>query len=428
MIEKALKYIKSLKIKDYELFFMDNNSLSILISKNKVDFVSQGKISGLGVRVFINGKLGFSSTTDNYKRCIDTAIKVAKLSEKDNKFKSFLREKGKGNLKAYSKKLLNLEIDEAKDYVKNYISLVKDTNPKVNISEGSYNKGVSNISIINSEGLNISILKASNSSSVEMIVNNDINVAVGRHEINPLDYNLGKDDIKRLLNLRNRQHIETKDMELILHPEALADIMNNTFEFAIDGENVNMKKSILHNKLGSVVFDKKINIIDDGITTGLINTTPYDNEGKVTKKNVLVKNGILKSFLYDSYNAYYIKKKSTGNCSRGFTTTPSIAPNNIVINKGSSKDIIKEVKEGIYVRSLIGTHTMDSTTGDFSLGVMEGHYIKKGEIKNAVKDCMIAGNFFKLMKDIKAMENKIEHSEGYYMPKILFNKIKVIGK
>ena len=428
MIEKALKYIKSLKIKDYELFFMDNNSLSILISKNKVDFVSQGKISGLGVRVFINGKLGFSSTTDNYKRCIDTAIKVAKLSEKDNKFKSFLREKGKSNLKAYSKKLLNLEIDEAKDYVKNYISLVKDTNPKVNISEGSYNKGVSNISIINSEGLNISILKASNSSSVEMIVNNDINVAVGRHEINPLDYNLGKDDIKRLLNLRNRQHIETKDMELILHPEALADIMNNTFEFAIDGENVNMKKSILHNKLGSVVFDKKINIIDDGITTGLINTTPYDNEGKVTKKNVLVKNGILKSFLYDSYNAYYIKKKSTGNCSRGFSTTPSIAPNNIVINKGSSKDIIKEVKEGIYVRSLIGTHTMDSTTGDFSLGVMEGHYIKKGEIKNAVKDCMIAGNFFKLMKDIKAMENKIEHSEGYYMPKILFNKIKVIGK
>jgi|SRR3989344_626990 len=429
MIKEVLSYIKFLKIKDYEIYYTDYDSLSLTINRNKIDFVSEGKVSGLGIRLFIDGKLGFSSTTNikNYKNCIDTAIKIARLSEKNKKFKSFMKEKGKSNIKAFDKRLLNFDIENAKEYVNNYISLIKNSNEKINISEGSYTKGISNIRIINSEGIDVNFLKASNAADAEIVMDN-INIVSAQHETHPLDYKIGKEDVKRLLNLRNKKHVETKDMELLLHPEALTDIMNNSFEFSIDGENVNQKKSILYNKLNQSVFDKKLTIVDDGTTKGLLNTTPYDDEGKVTKNNIIVKKGILKNFLYDSYNGYLVGKKSTGNCSRSFNSMPNISPNNIIMEKGKSKDILSEVKEGLYVRSLIGTHTMDTTTGDFSLGVMEGHYIKNGEIKNAVIDCMIAGNFFKLMKDIKAMNNKLEHSSGYYVPKILFNKIKVIGK
>ncbi len=131
--------------------------------------------------------------------------------------------------------------------------------------------------------------------------------------------------------------------------------------------------------------------------------------------------------MYDSYNAYYVKKKSTSNCVRGYNSTPSICISNLIINKGNSKDIFKEIKEGVFIRNLIGAHTMDATTGDFSLGIAEGHYVKNGEIE-PIKDAMIAGNFFKLMKDIKVMSNKLEHNAGYYSPMVLFNDIKVIGK
>ena len=72
---------------------------------------------------------------------------------------------------------------------------------------------------------------------------------------------------------------------------------------------------------------------------------------------------------------------------------------------------------------------MDSQTGLFSLGVTEGHIIEEGRIKYAVKDIMVSGNIFDLLRNVEKISNKIEHvGNGEYMPHMLFNKIKVIGR
>jgi PmbA protein len=106
-------------------------------------------------------------------------------------------------------------------------------------------------------------------------------------------------------------------------------------------------------------------------------------------------------------------------------------PNNVVVAKGKG-DVLHSVKKGLYVRSLLGVHTMNEATGDFSLGIVEGFYVEDGEVKHAVKDAMVAGNFFDMMNNVQELGAKLEHSldisGGCYMPEMLFEKLKVVGK
>src|SRR3989344_9621236 len=113
MIDSIIKHVKNLKIKDYEVYYAESDDLRLIVTNNKIDFASEGKTAGFGIRVLVDGKLGFSSTTnlDNFKSCIERAVKIAKLSDKDKNFKSFLKEKGKSSIKAYDKKLLNFDIN-----------------------------------------------------------------------------------------------------------------------------------------------------------------------------------------------------------------------------------------------------------------------------------------------------------------------------
>jgi PmbA protein len=246
---------------------------------------------------------------------------------------------------------------------------------------------------------------------------------------NLLDVNVAKSHAQRLLGLLNKKQMDTCNIPLILHPEALSSLFSQSYVFSVSGENLFLKKSKF--KIGEKVFDDKITITDDALTKGLFCTRPFDKEGTKSQKFNVIENGVFKNALYDNYYGKLVGKKSTGNAQRSVVSLPSILPNNIVIKAGNVKDVLNDVDKAIYVRGMLGVHTMNEATGDFSVGVMEGHYVEKGKLKYAVKDTMIAGNFFDLMNNVVSVGKKIEHSldvsGGCYMPEILFKNVKVIG-
>ena len=94
---------------------------------------------------------------------------------------------------------------------------------------------------------------------------------------------------------------------------------------------------------------------------------------------------------------------------------------------GTKNDLFSECGKAIYARGLLGVHTMNEATGDFSLGVQEGHLIKNGKVVCPLKGVVIGGNFFKIMNDVTAMSKKLEnvpHSGcSYLVPYALFNSI-----
>ncbi|MEM3151570.1 MAG: metallopeptidase TldD-related protein, partial [Candidatus Bathyarchaeia archaeon] len=123
----------------------------------------------------------------------------------------------------------------------------------------------------------------------------------------------------------------------------------------------------------------------------------------------IIEKGILKTYLYDSFSAAREGKNPSGNGLRltseiiqKYAVEPQAAPTNLIIKPGTEnfESLIKDVKEGIYVKNIIGAHTSNAVTGEFSVVGLTTYKIESGEIKFPVKNAMIAGNILDFLKKI----------------------------
>lgn len=432
-INEARQYLKSrIKSGQYEIFFESSDILKVNMEKEQVDFASSGLISGIGIRVLINKKLGFSSTNNiaNFKECVNNAIKISQLNNIDKNFNGFLGKQKYKKIEGYNKKLLNYTNDELKNYFKDYIQNIKSIDKEILVAAGQYEKSISTTRIINSEGLDSEKLEAGHSFSKDLLINGDTCYGSTDSSRVPLNPDKAFEDAERLKSMVEKSSTKTQDAKLLLHPEAAADIISAFIDYNFSGENAGLKKSKFFSSINKKETSKALTIIDDATAKGLLGTRQFDDEGFPSQKNVLIKRGIIKSFLYDSYNAARFKKKNTGSASRSYASLPAIDSSNLLVSPGikPEKKLISSLDNAIYVKSLLGTHTIDKASGSLSLGVIEGHMIKNGVMQKAVKDTMIAGNLFEIFNNIEELSKEIKHGgSAIYTPHILIKNIKVIG-
>lgn len=432
MIDKVEKYLER-KGLSYEIYYKSNNSLSAEVANDKIDYVSEGETGSLSVRVALGKRVGlaYTSNLNHYKNCVDAAVKVAKSNKEDNNFSGFVMP-AKYDKFMPDNALLKLTPEDFRTFVHKFSSELKNINPNIKVSLGMLNKSVTTTMIMNSNGVKAKTTIADNVFAGEIMFKDKgklVNMEIEMGDNKALNPRLGKDYAQRLVAMSNKKQIKTAQMPIIMDVEALSCLFSQAYVFGVSGENITLKKSLL--KTGAKVFDEKITIVDDATNPKLFASRPFDSEGTKSRKFKVVDKGVFVQPLYNEYYARINNTTSTGNAYRTPTTSPTIMPNNIIIKKGKS-DVLKETKKAIFVRSVLGTHTMNEVTGDFSLGVMEGYMVENGEVKHALSDIMIAGNFFDMMKDVGEVDKKLEHSlnvsGGCYFPRILFNKIKVVGK
>lgn len=430
-MKDAILYLKKKKI-PFELFYFNANETSNELFNDKVSFTSSGESSSLGVRVALGKKLGFSYTDNinDYRKCIEAAISSAKSNQPDNDFPGFNNENVKGKMRP-SREILNLDSEWLYKASKSIVDDVKSINNNVIVSEGGLSKSIAKVRIVTSEGLDAEESYGTVSASLGLTLKKNgqmESVGVSKSSIGKINLNnIAKEGNDRLTSLFGRASIKSGSYQLLLHPEALASLLSESYSFSIDAENVHQKKSIFANKIGNKVFSGNVSITDDGVTPSLLGSRSFDSEGSRTGIHKIIENGILKQFIYDRKYASLENKKSTGNASRSSSSLPSIATNNVIMKPGKSKDVFRECDNAIYVRGLLGVHTMNESTGDFSLGVQEGHLIRNGKIICPLKGVIIAGNFFSIMNDVKALSKNIEdipnHGCSYILPYALFGSI-----
>jgi len=139
---------------------------------------------------------------------------------------------------------------------------------------------------------------------------------------------------------------------------------------------------------------------DDGLLAGGMGTSAFDDEGVGSQKTAVIQNGVLKGFLYDSYNAGKAGLKSTGNAVRGgYAEVPLVGLRNLVVSSDETFDLQSETK-GLLVNSFIGGHTANPISGDFSVEARNSFYIEPKEAPRPITSMMLAGNVFDLLRDI----------------------------
>jgi len=189
------------------------------------------------------------------------------------------------------------------------------------------------------------------------------------------------------------------------------------------GMAIYQKVSFLADRLGERIANGKITIIDDGLMPGKLRSRPFDSEGIPGQKTIIVKNGILNSYLCNTYAARKLKLRSTGNADG-----TGVSPNNFFLVPGSvtPQDIISSTKKGFILIRTLG-HGLNPVTGDISRGVF-GLWVEDCEISYPVSEVTIAGNLEKILNQVEVVGNDLEFRTAVCGPTIKIGELTVAGE
>ncbi|MDY6843193.1 MAG: metallopeptidase TldD-related protein, partial [Thermodesulfobacteriota bacterium] len=194
-------------------------------------------------------------------------------------------------------------------------------------------------------------------------------------------------------------------------------------------ENVAKGKSLFAEKIGQEVASPLLSIIDDGVYEKGVRASPFDGEGTVRRKNVLVSSGILKGYLYDRLWGMKLGEKSTGNAHRStIKSPPKVGITNLMIEPGmvSPDEIIKSIDRGIILKDVMGIHTANPISGDFSVGAA-GLLVEKGEVQYPVSGFALSGNIIDLYKGVRAVGNDLKLYGNVGSPTLLIEMAEISG-
>jgi PmbA protein len=169
---------------------------------------------------------------------------------------------------------------------------------------------------------------------------------------------------------------------------------------AINGSSIARGTSFLKDQLGKRIFGSHMSIIEDPFIRRGLGSRPFDGEGLACRKARLIDQGILTNWILDLRSARQLGLEPTGQGSRSGPTT-----SNVYIPAGtlSPKDLMADIRDGLYVTELIGS-SVNLVTGDYSRGA-SGFWIENGELTFPVSEITIAGNLKDIFKSIVPADN-----------------------
>ncbi len=188
-------------------------------------------------------------------------------------------------------------------------------------------------------------------------------------------------------------------------------------------ENLHKKKTWLWDQLGKQCFSQWLSLTDSGLAG--MGSFPFDGEGVPSQVNGLVREGYFQGFLYDVYYGRTFGKPSTGNGVRpGIKEPPKCAPRGFFIEQGTH-DVANTFQDGIIIEELMGAHTANPITGDFSLGAV-GYLCRQGE-RVPFKGVMFSGNIFELLKSVKGVGNDLIFYGMFGSPTLFVEGLRISG-
>lgn len=430
---KALEIAEKAGADETEIYCVKGRSINIDLQRDTIDLAKESLVSGIGIRAIVNGAVGFSSTNDpgRVEEASILAVKSARIRENDPEWSGLPGMKKPASVEGiYDRRISDLRIEECIEYTTRLIDGARSI-PSVVPTSGHFLSMESTQFILNSHGIEIKEPHTIIQASIDTITKDGPLSTASEFDISrELDvdfYNIGQKAASLASRSQNGTNIETRDTNVLLEPLAFADILENTLASSINSDNVQKGRSALAGKIGETIAAGELSINDDGTLKSGIGTASVDDEGSPSKNIEVIKNGILSSFLYDNYTAGKEKIESTGNAVRSsYTSTPSVGIRNLVIDFPLS-DIIEETKEGVIVNTVIGGHTANPISGDFSVEARNSFLIKNGEITTPVKSMMISGNIYEVLQNIDGAGKDIRKVGNLITPTIRISKMKIVG-
>ncbi len=404
--------------------------------------------SGIGLKYIIGKKIGFTSSTLAQEKPLDVVERAKALAQASNEDPLFVSLPEPKKVSGSSEKFHDKETAAADSefLMEKAMEVVKAASSDyVTVPNGSLRTSSVEYHISNSLGVNTG--SKGTITFGFFTAKSEKNGAVGEgvqrcwsREIGSIDFaKLGEKLESQAMNVLRAKPFKEKwdDVVGILTPSEGSEMMYQLFASAVSGENVNKRRSPWADKMGEEVASKSLTIYDNGLSEKGLLGSIVDDEGVPTQKTTIIENGVLQSYLYDSYNANQVELPPTGNAIRRtprelagrFAIAAVCAGTTMEIQPGSKSvdDLIGDIKRGVFIEHF-AYPLVDSMTGAFSNEVRNARIIENGELGNQIKYALWVGNLFDSIKGDLQLANNLEVHDKKIVPSIAFPGTELVGQ
>lgn len=456
-VDQALKILGKKSIDGYEIYSNQSSHFDIESKDGKIETLQTSWYLGMAFRILDRQRIGFSyatfsnpspSTGEGFSsemdRMIEDAIQSARTTSKDPCFDFAPALKAPPphllifdeTLEKISEKM---KIEKAKSLEESTRSVDSERIKKVR--RASYQEVISRTTLVNSNGLQFSYDQTLASVSVTAVAEESGESEVGwdfdvSHFFNDLEAEkAGQSAGSKALERLGGKRIPSSAYPVILRNEVASEFLS-LLAHSFLADQIQKGKSPLKGKQGERFFSPCLTIVDDGTYPKGISSSPIDGEGMPSQKTSLVVQGEVAGYLYDRYwanreNLSLPRSRigSTGNSRRhGIKSPPGVGVSNFFIERGDRAfpRLVENLFTGMVVEEVMGLHTVDPISGDFSLGC-SGDWIDKGEKVHPVKSVAIAGNLFELFRRVVMVGEDLRFFGGVGSPSLLIKELVISG-
>jgi PmbA protein len=431
-----------------EVYAVSVKTSSVYIDDDIPKIGSSMVESGVGLKYILGKQIGFTSSTlaqEKPSDVVERAKSLAKASNEDPLFVSLPDpKKASGSPEKFHDKETaaadsELLMEKAMEVVK------AATSSAVTVPNGSLRTSSVQYHINNSLGVNAGSKGTVAFGFFTAKSEADGNVGEGvqrcwSREISSIDFSkLGKKLNSQAMSVLEAKPFKEKwdDAVGILTPSEGSVMMYQLVVASVSGENVNKRRSPWADKMGEKVASEALTIYDNGLSEKGLLGSIVDDEGVPTQKTTILENGVLQSYLFDSYNANQVELQPTGNAIRRTPrelagrfalaavcagTTMEIAP-----SSKSVEDLIGDIKRGVYIEHF-AYPLVDSMTGAFSNEVRNARLIENGELGDQIKYALWVGNLFESIKGDMQVASNLEVHDKKIVPSMAFPNTELVGQ
>ncbi len=413
---------------DYAEIYLENStSTKYIMSDSKIDDIITSNNRGIGIRVIYNNNVYYTSTNNitekNILLKVSNLIKIIPHTKKKKViFKLGLKEKKYPKIKLAHK---DMPVTTKTKILKEIDQEIRSYSPLISQVNANFIETSKEYTIITTEKKYISSQEISTRLTICPYATKDgktestfktYGKATGYEMLENYDYkHEALEAAKIAVDKLSASKFKGGKVPVILGPGFGAVIFHEACVHPLEATTVADNLSVFSNCLNTPIATSKITIIDDGSIPSLWGSTLIDSEGNPTQKNILIENGILKSYLVDKANSKIMNHPLTGSARRqNYRYPPTSRMNNTYLKEGTDafSDMVKSIDYGIYCKKLAGG-SVNPKTGDFNFSADESYLIEKGKITDMITGITLIGRGQDILNKVEMVADDLSLETGY---------------
>ena len=418
-----------------EVFTVSSEETPVEFEANRLKHIQSKQASTVALRIVRDGKVGYATTTlsDDVEDLVDNAVATAQFGT-TARF-AFPSLTAYPEVEVFDPDTETVTLEQMTELGQELIDALTQHTPEL-LCEASITQAIATVGIINSRGGRADYKQSIFTVGIEgQLIRGTDMLFVGEHQssCHPLlDSKSIADEVLRQLELaKERASAPSRSLPVVFTPNGMASAFARPLMAAFNGKTVLEGASPIGNKLGQLVFDKKLSLWDDPTIAYRPGSSPCDDEAVPSERTPLIVEGTVSSFLYDLQTAALANTRSTSNGHRSQGGLPAPGPSAFVVAPGDTTfdEMVKDIKEGLVVEQLMGATQGNVLGGDFSGNVLLGFKVEGGKTVGRVKDTMVSGNIYQLLKQVAAIGSDTKWVGGFLStPSIYCPSVSVASK